>query len=414
MPIEIRSIEAHEIDAFIEADRRAFTLAPPAPGSADTWARGEPDRVFGAFAGAEIVGAARNYSFELTVPGGVLLPVGAVSWVSVQPTHRRQGIVTELMTLIAADSRERGEPVSVLTASEAGIYRRFGYGPATWSQSFEIDRAYGAFHDGWRPDAGGATRLIDETTATSAVPAFYERFRVLQPGMVSRPDFWWPEVYFGHRMTDGARFWAVYESLAGQVEGIVCYEITGAFERGLPAKRLLVRELLATTDRAGAALWRLVLDVDLVATISGHAVAVDDPVRHLLADGRRLLVSQHKDGLWTRLLDPGRALSARTYGASGRLVLAVAAAPASRDGGARSWMLEVDTDDEADGVSCTETSAAPDLVLEEHALGAVYLGGTSFSSLAAAGFVHELSPGALVRADRMFATFPAPVMLGAF
>jgi predicted acetyltransferase len=424
MGIEIRAIEQHEVEAFIEADRRGFALGPAAPGSADSWARGEIERVFAAFDGTEIVGGARNYSFEVTVPGGGLVPAAAVSWVSVAPTHRRRGIVTSLMARVSEDARERGEPVSILTASEAGIYRRFGFGPATWSHSFEIDRAHGAFHAGWSADLGGRARLIDEAAARVAIPAFYEQVRPAQVGMVSRPEFWWPEVYFGHRFTDGARFFAVYESLAGEVEGIVCYEISGDFVRGLPAKRLLVRELLVTTDRARAGLWRLVLDVDLVATVAGHAIAVDDSLRHLLADGRRLQVTSHRDALWVRLLDPGRALTARTYGSDGRLVLSVAPAPASapapalapsgRSGrGAQTagtWLLEVGRDH----VECVETGAAPDLVLEEHALGSAYLGGTSIHTLAAAGFVHELSSGALTRADRMFATFPAPTMIGAF
>jgi predicted acetyltransferase len=113
-----------------------------------------------------------------------------------------------------------------------------------------------------------------------------------------------------------------------------------------------------------------------------------------------------------RLLDPGRALTARTYGADGRLVLSVAPAPAAagRDREGRTWLLDVGPDH----VECTETGAAPDLVVEEHALGAVYLGGTSFHTLAAAGFVNELSAGSLAQADRMFATFSAPTMIGAF
>ena len=41
-------------------------------------------------------------------------------------------------------------------------------------------------------------------------------------------------------------------------------------------------------------------------------------------------------------------------------------------------------------------------------LGAVYLGGNSFSSLARAGRVVEARPGALRRADAMFAWDPAP------
>jgi hypothetical protein len=44
------------------------------------------------------------------------------------------------------------------------------------------------------------------------------------------------------------------------------------------------------------------------------------------------------------------------------------------------------------------------------ALGAVYLGGTSFASLAAAGSVREVVPGSVARADVMFAVKPLPYL----
>jgi hypothetical protein len=49
----------------------------------------------------------------------------------------------------------------------------------------------------------------------------------------------------------------------------------------------------------------------------------------------------------------------------------------------------------ADDVTCERTSAEPDVALGVRELGAAYLGGTSLQSLAAAGLVHELVPGAL-------------------
>ena len=54
------------------------------------------------------------------------------------------------------------------------------------------------------------------------------------------------------------------------------------------------------------------------------------------------------------------------------------------------------------GARCVPTDDAADLALDVRDLGAAYLGGTSLRSLAAAGRVRELKPGALASADRAF------------
>ena len=51
--------------------------------------------------------------------------------VGVLPTHRRRGVLTEMMRTQLEDVRERGEPIAALWASEEVIYRRFGYGFAS-------------------------------------------------------------------------------------------------------------------------------------------------------------------------------------------------------------------------------------------------------------------------------------------
>ena len=56
----------------------------------------------------------------------------------------------------------------------------------------------------------------------------------------------------------------------------------------------------------------------------------------------------------------------------------------------------------------TMRDGEPDLALAAAGLAAAYLGTTSFSSLAGAGRVVERSPGAVARADTLFAWAPAP------
>ena len=47
------------------------------------------------------------------------------------------------------DARDRGEIASVLTASESIIYKRFGYGAATWRLGCSIAWAYARLREPW-------------------------------------------------------------------------------------------------------------------------------------------------------------------------------------------------------------------------------------------------------------------------
>jgi predicted acetyltransferase len=110
------------------------------------------------------------------------------------------------------------------------------------------------------------------------------------------------------------------------------------------------------------------------------------------------LEAAEQDGLWLRLVDVEAGLSARTYasGAPVRLGVRDAFCP---------WN---DGTYEVGQAGCRRVAAEPDLALAADALGACYLGGNRFTTLAAAGQVEERTPGAAARADVLFAAAAAP------
>ena len=82
------------------------------------WGALDVDRTLAGFEGDELVATSRNYSLELTVPGGASLPAAGVSAVTVRPTHRRRGVLRQMMRGLLDEAAGRGEPVAMLTASE--------------------------------------------------------------------------------------------------------------------------------------------------------------------------------------------------------------------------------------------------------------------------------------------------------
>jgi len=131
--ITLRPVTTDEFPTFRRATSAAFGSIP-SDDDDDQWAVGlELERTLAAFEGDAIVATAGAFTFELTVPGYRLVPAAGVTVVGVLPTHRRRGLLRRMMREQLDDVAARGEPLAVLTASEAAIYGRFGYGLAAFS-----------------------------------------------------------------------------------------------------------------------------------------------------------------------------------------------------------------------------------------------------------------------------------------
>ncbi|MDP9335580.1 MAG: GNAT family N-acetyltransferase [Actinomycetota bacterium] len=405
MSFEVRAVELGELDDLLTADQRGFGGEPPRPGASRSWTAAELDRTRVAFESGRMVGVSRTYSFELTMPGGAFLPVAAVSWVSVLPTHRRRGVLTQLMAAMHDDARERDEPAAILTASEGSIYGRYGYGVAAWRLGVTAERARIAFA---RPDDDeGCTRLVSREEAELAVPAIYERARGKRAGMVTRPDFWWPQVFWEFMFgRSKAGFVAVHADAQGRDDGYVVYDITGDWMGGLPDRRLSVVDMQAESPATWIHLWRYAFGVDLIGTVAASNLPIDDPLRHIVVDSRRVRVDYVNDHLWLAPLDPLAVLRARTYTVPGRLVIETHAP----DGARSTVAIEA----AADGASCVATTDAPDIVCDSRVLGMCALGGNRWSELADADRLDVRRPEVLPLADAMFLATPAPALLSHF
>ena len=348
----------------------------------------EPDRSLSAFEDGRIVGCTTSYGLDMTVPGGTV-PIGAVAQVSVQATHRRKGINTKLMKRQLSDMHEWGDPMAVLQASESIIYGRYGYGMASLEYTFELERPHGALAKRYEPE--GRLLYIEEDEAKEVFPQVHERATLLRNGMVKRNETWWKFRFVQPAMRGGdPRAWYVKYEVDGRPDGYLWFTVKGS-------ELMTVKELVTATDDAYAALWQFCFDMDLVSTVTADRRAADEPLPWLMADPRRLKQT-FKDASWIRLVDVSAALSARAYSAEDGLVLQV-----------RDPFLEwndgkVRLEGGPEGAECSATDQEPDLTLSAADLAAAYLGGVKFRTLQHAGRVEENTPGALGRADKMFAT----------
>ncbi|WP_232247655.1 GNAT family N-acetyltransferase [Kitasatospora azatica] len=405
--LSLRSLAAEEWDAWYDALETAFGSVESAERRAMWRALTELDRSLGVWDGELPVGSASAFSFRMAVPGGAVLPTAGVTMVGVLPTHRRRGVLKALMRHQLDEIHERGESLAVLTASEPAIYGRYGYGLGTWRLRVQIARARVRVLSPDDEDGRIRLRLVDPAGALADCERLYAQQVPLRPGMLARRPGWErlpvldpPSERNGH----GPLQCVLAEDRAdGSLLGYARYTMADRWQEANAASEVLVREVTAADPGARAALWGFLLDLDLTETVLAPSLPLDDPLQHLVSDPRRL---QPKlvDALYVRLVEVGDALRSRRYAAPVDVVLEVTDEFCPWNSGR--WHLHSTGPDK--GAACEPTEAPADLALSVRELGAAYLGGTELSSLAGAGLVRELRPGALAEASRAFGWDVAP------
>ncbi|MEU6933358.1 GNAT family N-acetyltransferase [Streptomyces sp. NPDC046374] len=397
----VRSTTDQDHAVFVDTLHAAFGRFPETPaedGGGVWWAALERERcLLARAADGRPVGTAGTYAFELTLPGGSLAPAAGVTAVGVVPSHRRQGVLSAMMRHQLTELRAGGEFLSVLLASEAAIYGRFGYGPATYTRRLTVQRHQAAFAplrvsaaDGAPAEGAraGSVEVLRRAECGEILEGVYDRYRRAQPGALSRPPRWWAMGAGQPPVSRAPRYVAVHRDADGVPDGYASYSI------GEP-DTLTVDETIATDDAAFTALARFLLGHDLVAQVVFKHLPPEHPLRWQLADFRAGTLSGETDWLWVRLLDTPRALTTRGWFGDGELVIDVADPFLGEHG----RHLLVVRDGKAE---CVPTGREPDLSLDVSDLGAIYLGGTAPSNLVRAGHIRAHHPAAAALADALF------------
>ncbi|MDJ0340119.1 GNAT family N-acetyltransferase [Streptomyces sp. H10-C2] len=403
MTMELRVLDAGQWDGWYGKFERAFGGVEDASEERALWRElTECERSLAAMDADDIVGTAGAFSFRLSLPGGALVPAAGVTMVSVQPTHRRRGVLTAMMRRQLDDVRALGEPLAVLTASEPAIYGRFGYGNATEQMRLEIDTTRVRL----RLPAGTERvrlRIVPPEAGREACEAVYAQRVAGRPGMIARQPGWdrQPLLDPESQRHGAGPLLCVLAEVDGEVRGYARYAVTARWSPAGPDGSVALRDVEALDPVTYAALWSYLFDLDLTSRLTTYNRPADDPLLHLVSDVRRCGIGM-RDSLHVRLVELGAALEARTYATPVDVVFDVEDAFCPWNEGR--WRLTGDHK----GASCVRTGDAADLALSVRELGSVYLGGFSLSALAGAGRVTELRPGALAEASPAFGSDVKP------
>jgi predicted acetyltransferase len=402
--LEVRPITASDVDLFRGRISRGFGH----DGATDEGSRErfdalfELDRTVAAFDGDDIVGTGAGYTLGVTVPGGAEVPMAGTAMITVQPTHRRRGILRALMDRHLSDVEDRGEPLAGLWASETSIYGRFGYGPSTYRQRALIEAKSIEF----RPMTGNepVVRFLDPSEVEPVIRSLYEMARPMRPGMLTRSEAWWthrhladPESRRGKR--SGLRH--VVAEVKGSPLGYAVYRQKDSWDDFTSTGEVYVVEMITSTPEARRALWRFLTNIDLFPTVQWWNMPLDDPLTSTVTDSRRIRRTL-VDALWVRVMDVKTALEQRTYEDNGEIVFAVN--DESRPDNSGIYRLAVD---HGSAECVRDSSKKVDLAFDIDVLGHLYLGGGNALTMAEAGRIQG-SAEVVQRLHRMFRTTVAP------
>lgn len=330
------------------------------------------------------IGTGAAIDLDLMLPGGTAIPMAGVGGVTVHPTATRRGLQRAMMTELHRRAADLEFPIVGLPTTEWPIYERYGYGPAIWIDTLTID-VPGA---GWRDDVRTADirpRRISGSEARELGAAIFLAHACRTPGEVIPPLPYWDRfladpVYsrLDEMLNLTSRGSGLRECVALADEGLASYRVRPATTpAATPNGTLEVTDFLAPSPDAAATLWQHLFSIDLVKQIRVVRARADEALRWWVADARHIRADRH-DALWLRPLDVPRLLEARQWVGSGSLTLLIRDAEGYADG---TYTIEIDNG----CAECRSTRSTADLEMSVATLGAILLGGTSATSLAAGG-----------------------------
>ncbi len=401
MTIDYRSVADDERTAFFEAVARGFGSDPPEDDQDAIdrfWALMPLDRSVAAFDDGNIVATLGDFALRLTVPGGDQIAMAGTTEVTVRPTHRRRGILREMMQRHLAKAAARGEAVAGLWASEAAIYGRFGFGLATELHEISLDSRLVEF-----PPAADhlQTEIIDPADLFELVAPFWSSLAPKWAGFVDRDEPRWRDIIADPPWFRGGatKSRSVVVRDGDEIVGYAAYRQNRRWEASVPTGTVMVQALVAANIEAHRTLWHHVTHVDLFPMVEYWDAPVDDPIVWETSNPRAVK-RMPVDGLYLRILDVGAALQARSYESDGEIVIAINDDLGHADG---TYHVEID----GGAATVTATDATPDIEMDVRQLGALYLGRNAAPALHTSGHIVG-SAASVLRCSQLFRTAQAP------
>lgn len=400
---EFRPIESEERPSYDKLVNYVFANSSKEDDSEDDPL--ENEWTTAAFHKGKIVATSGGFPFKMRLNGNSVFADGLTN-VGTEPGYRRRGLVRELVTRRLQEVHEHeNQSVSILWASMAAIYQRFGYGLGSTHTSSTSDPRYTMFQ--FNIVQSGHVRNVEEKEGLPIIKRLYREFIEDRTLDLHRADVMWKN-YFGDKKSRA--FCAIYYDHRDTPQGYVSYRL-GTLDRREddpgPDQRLTVRDFIYKSIKAYRGLWEFIRAHDLVGKVHID-LPRDDPAMDLLLEPRMLNLLSW-DGLWLRVVDAETVLRQRNYVAKGAIVLRVRF---DKECPWNNQKFLVDCDGEYAEVSTTELPE--DVTITPNGLASLITGNSSLTQLFRVGRAEVEDPAKLAQYDSMFATKYLPFCRNGF
>ncbi|HJE51800.1 MAG TPA: GNAT family N-acetyltransferase [Tessaracoccus flavescens] len=338
--------------------------------------------------------------------GKGLVDALVINTIAVRPSHRRRGLLKEMMRRQLDAAVERGQSLATLTASEATIYGRFGFGISTHTHPIQLDTRRMKFRDDVTVSTGRIeyvhpSFLIDHWARI--VEAHQSRYRgavAHQHGHFLRDTGQWDSKEQG---PSRALRCAVHFGDDGVVDGFALFTPQGWDDTPITTA---VHKVCAPDQSVNRALWWALASMDLVERLTYPLAPPGEALSGSLVDPWAVEPKEGDDPVWLRILDLPSAVAQRRFDGHGDIVVRIKDAQGYCDG---VWRIWADGDDG----TAERTEAEPEVELSVDVLAMMWHGDRTASQLALSGLLNG-EEAAIGRLSRLFQVDEPPMNLATF
>ena len=375
--LSIKKINTTNIKDFAKAEAIPYTSD-----STDYYIKrlkmlADPKRALALADKDKIIGTANSFSEYISLPTNKSSKVAAVSYVSVQPTHRRQGILSEMMKLqLNQIYSQYKEPLAILWPSETAIYGRFGYAP-TREKHYKISKHNAKFISGLN-DYPLETKILNKKEAINSYLEINNNLMNKRPGVMKLTKKWAErrieDLSSKYLSTGPSYFVGVYD--ANKLVGFVTYTIEGNNEYGNMPSSLNIWDIMYINNKAAINIWNYCLNIDLVDEINAKGVPEDDVLESLLISPGSLN-ARITTSFWIRIVDVIKALEARSYNEKGKLIFKLSDSIINQNN--NTFLLDTKNQNS----TCKISTESPDIEITINGMSEIYLGTFNLNNLIA-------------------------------
>lgn len=310
MSFEIRKVKPEEIEEFRSVAAYSLTL------SAEVLQGIQPEWTLCGFENERLISTYAAWPLTMRF-NGKAVPVAGVTHVGTLPVYRRRGYLRNITFKHFEEMFEKGEQsISILIASMAAIYQRYGYGVVSFQNSYKVEPRYLDFTGDLKP--GGTFREVGDDEFKELV-SIYREFRADRTGYLHRSKATWDFGILSATPKKNQVSRIIYEE-DGKPLGYLIFSVP--LRGPIPKQNLTIRDIAWLKPSAYKAIWNFLSNMDVIENIKWKQVPVDDPLVHMIHEPRMLNITT-RDGILGRIVDVKKALSGRMYCTEGKLVFEI-------------------------------------------------------------------------------------------